>query len=83
VAKLKRGTTDTRSGSGSNSARHNAPTLEKGLAILELLCAQANGLRLREIAKMLDRTVGEIFQMLAVLEVIGYVRRIPESDEYV
>jgi DNA-binding IclR family transcriptional regulator len=83
VAKLKKRRTAARRGSESIVAQCNAPTLEKGLAILELLCAQAKGLRLREIAKMLGRTVDEIFRMLAVLEATGYVRRIPESDQYV
>ena len=32
---------------------------------------------------MPDRTVGEIFRMLAVLVATGYVRRISESDQYV
>ncbi|MXU65188.1 IclR family transcriptional regulator [Oceanomicrobium pacificus] len=62
--------------------RYSAPALSKGLDILELLAAQASGLKQSEIAKSLDRSVPEIFRMLAVLEDRGYVALDAASDRY-
>lgn len=50
-----------------------APALEKGLDILELLAAEGQPLTSAEIASRLDRSVGEIFRMIVVLEQRGYV----------
>ena len=62
---------------------YSAPALEKGLDILELLSTEAEGLSISEIVTRLDRSVGELFRMLVVLEQRGYVS-IPEgSDKYV
>lgn len=59
-----------------------APALEKGLDIIELLSEQDTGLTQSEIARSLDRTVGEIFRMLMVLQDRGYVAQEPLSDRY-
>jgi DNA-binding IclR family transcriptional regulator len=53
--------------------KYRAPALEKGLDILELLSREESGLGLAEIARRLDRTVGEIFRMIVVLEARGYI----------
>jgi DNA-binding IclR family transcriptional regulator len=53
--------------------KYRAPALEKGLDILELLSREESGLGLAEIARRLDRTVGEIFRMIVVLETRGYI----------
>lgn len=63
--------------------RYRAPALEKGLDILELLSRQEFGLSQVEIARQLDRSVGEIFRMLAVLLERGYIALDPDSDRYV
>lgn len=47
--------------------QYAAPALDKGLDIIELLCSHEQPLTQREIAKSLDRTVGEIYRMLACL----------------
>jgi len=52
--------------------KYSAPALEKGLDILELLSEQEIGLTQVEIARSLDRTVGEIFRMLVVLQNRGF-----------
>jgi len=62
--------------------KYSAPALEKGLDILELLSEQEIGLTQVEIARSLDRTVGEIFRMLVVLQNRGYVGQEPGSDRY-
>lgn len=61
---------------------YTAPALEKGLDILELLSTQADGMNIGAITKKLERSVGELFRMLAVLQQRGYVSSEPGSDRY-
>ena len=61
---------------------YSAPALEKGLDILQLLAEEPDSISLTEVADRLDRSVGEIFRMLAVLEQRGFVRTSPGSDRY-
>lgn len=61
---------------------YSAPALEKGLDILELLANQADGLNIGEVTKRLNRSVGELFRMLVVLQQRGYVSLEPGSDRY-
>jgi DNA-binding IclR family transcriptional regulator len=63
-------------------AKYRAPALEKGLDVIELLSREESGLGLAEIARRLDRTVGEIFRMIVVLEARGYIARVAASDRY-
>lgn len=65
------------------SGKYSAPALSKGLDILELLAGQSRGLKKVEIAAALDRSVSEIFRMLAVLQDRGYIRLDPENERYV
>lgn len=62
--------------------QYSAPALEKGLDILELLSQEAEGLSVVEITERLNRSVGELFRMLIVLEQRGYVVVAPETDAY-
>ncbi|ORT52254.1 transcriptional regulator [Vibrio sp. qd031] len=57
---------------------YNAPALEKGLDILELLASSAQPLSKKQIAELVGRSVGEIFRVLSVLSRRGYVT----FDEY-
>ncbi|MFN8682368.1 IclR family transcriptional regulator [Paracoccus sp. P2] len=61
--------------------KYRAPALAKGLDILELLAADADGLTQVEIAKELGRTTPEIFRMLAVLRQRDYVW-LDKDDRY-
>lgn len=61
---------------------YNAPALEKGLDILELLASSAEPMSKKQIAQLLDRSVGEIFRVLSVLSRRGYVTFCEESGEY-
>jgi len=54
---------------------YTAPALEKGLDILEVLAAEAEGLTQAAIAQRLGRSTNELFRMLAVLERRGYLIR--------
>jgi len=68
--------------SASNKRNYSAPALEKGLDILELLADEPRGLSLTEIAVKLDRSVGQIFRMLFVLEQRGYLVIDPATENY-
>ena len=61
---------------------YSAPALSKGLDILELMATEPEGLTLGDIAERLDRSKGEIFRMLAVLEQRDYIRSEANSDKY-
>jgi DNA-binding IclR family transcriptional regulator len=71
----------TNKNAGSKRA-YSAPALEKGLDILELLAEEPAGLSLTEIAQKLDRSVGQIFRMLFVLEQRDYLTIDPLSENY-
>ncbi|WP_204115261.1 IclR family transcriptional regulator [Shimia biformata] len=62
--------------------KYSAPALSKGLDILELLASQTRGLKKAEVAAALERSVSEIYRMLAVLQARGYVMLDPESERY-
>jgi DNA-binding IclR family transcriptional regulator len=62
--------------------KYQAPALEKGLDILEVLSNHASGLSQVEIARELGRSVGEIFRMLVVLCDRGYLSLDPHTDRY-
>ena len=66
----------------TNKKQYSAPALEKGLDILELLSSELNGLNISEITERLDRTVGEVFRMIAVLEQRGYLELPQSTDRY-
>jgi DNA-binding IclR family transcriptional regulator len=63
--------------------RYRAPALEKGLDILELLAGHPEGLSQAEVARSLERSVGEIFRMLNCLVERGYVTIQRPGDRYV
>lgn len=67
----------------SAGGRYRAPALDKGLDILELLAHHPAGLTQAEIARRLDRSVGEIFRMLARLVERGWVAIRRPGDAYV
>lgn len=62
--------------------RYEAPALEKGLDILELLADQPDGLTQAQIAKALDRSVSEIFRMIDCLLRRRYVALRRPGDTY-
>jgi DNA-binding IclR family transcriptional regulator len=61
---------------------YNAPALEKGLDILELLASSAEPMSKKQIAEMAGRSVGEIFRVLSVLARRGYVTFNEDSGKY-
>lgn len=63
--------------------KYTAPALEKGLDILEHLSLSDAGLTQAEIARVLGRSVSEIFRMLIVLQDRGYIAFDTGTDRYV
>ncbi len=62
--------------------RYQAPALEKGLDILELLSRETDGLSQKEISAKLGRSVNEIFRMLICLEEREYISRAGSNDTF-
>ncbi len=62
--------------------QYSAPALSKGLDIVELLASESQPLTLKEIADQLERSKGEIFRMLVVLEERSYVATEPGTDRF-
>lgn len=58
-----------------DAARYQAPALEKGLDIVELLAGEPVPLSQLQIAQRLGRSASEIFRMLDVLERRGWIAR--------
>jgi len=63
--------------------RYRAPALEKGLDILQLLAGEGAPMSLSEIATALDRSPGELFRMVQVLEFKGFIAPKPTGEGYV
>lgn len=59
-----------------------APALEKGIDILELLANEPGGLTSSEIAQRLDRSLGQIFRIVMVMERRGWLCKGPGTDRY-
>jgi DNA-binding IclR family transcriptional regulator len=64
------------------NAKYRAPALEKGLDILCLLAGERTPMTVSNICERLDRSLGEIFRMVQVLQTRGFIDRDPRSDGY-
>jgi DNA-binding IclR family transcriptional regulator len=62
--------------------RYRAPALEKGLDILELLSQESDPLPLAVIVQRLERSMGELFRMMQVLEHRGFIEQEPSNGGY-
>lgn len=62
--------------------KYKAPALDKGLDILEALSLVDFGLTQAELARQLNRSVGEIFRMLMVLRKRNLIQLDELSDRY-
>lgn len=68
--------------SETKTEKYSAPALSKGLDILELLASRSTGMKKTEVANALDRSLSEIFRMLAVLTDRHYVAYDAVSERY-
>jgi len=51
------------------------PALDRGMTIIELLANEPSGLRMREIAELLDIPANSVFRITGALEARGYLSR--------
>jgi DNA-binding IclR family transcriptional regulator len=77
---MKRTPIDGQNGGEIARGAYSAPALEKGLDILELLAEAGEPLSTRTIAEQLQRSKGEIFRMVFVLQRRGYLTRESGTD---
>ncbi len=63
--------------------RYNAPALEKGLAILEIVSGSPAPIKTEEIARAVGRSRSKIYRMLQVLEAHGYIARESAGEGYI
>ena len=61
---------------------YNAPALDKGLDILELLAVSGQGLTQAQIGEHLKKSVNEIYRMLNTLKYREYLEFDPKTDNY-
>lgn len=61
--------------------KYTAPALEKGLDILDLLARHGQAMTLSQISVALDRSVGELFRMIHVLEFKGFIEASTSSAD--
>lgn len=61
---------------------YEAPALEKGLDVLELLACISHGVTQSEIAQLLGRSVQEVYRVVMVLERRGFIQRRIGEDGY-
>ena len=64
------------------TGKYRAPALEKGLDVLELLANARQPMTLSQISARLERSVSELFRMVQVLEMRGYVAMSPGGDGF-
>jgi DNA-binding IclR family transcriptional regulator len=67
---------------GNNKRRYSAPALEKGLDILQLIAARPEPITIPAIAQTLQRSTGELFRMIQVLQYRGFIEQSPRGDGY-
>src|SRR6185437_3138148 len=64
------------------AVRYEAPALEKGLDILELLAGTTSAMNLSRISEAVGRSRSEMYRVLQVLERRHYLERQPDDDRY-
>ena len=69
--------------SKKKAVRYDAPALEKGLDILELLARATSAMNLSRISDAVGRSRSEMYRVLHVLERRQFVERLPDDDRYV
>ena len=69
--------------SKKKAVRYEAPALEKGLDILELLAGATSAMNLSRISEAVGRSRSEMYRVLHVLERRHYVERLPDDDRYI
>jgi DNA-binding IclR family transcriptional regulator len=71
-----------RGGAAAPQGSYAAPALEKAFDIIEFLAGVPGGATLNEIAKGLDRSIGELFRIVIVMERRGFLQKSLNTDRY-
>jgi DNA-binding IclR family transcriptional regulator len=64
------------------AVRYEAPALDKGLDILELLAGTTSPMSLSRISEAVGRSRSEMYRVLQVLERRHFLERLPDDDRY-
>lgn len=67
---------------GGGEPDSQAPALQRGLAVLELLAGKESGVTLSEISSALKLSPASIFRLTGVLEEMGYVQRCESTRRF-
>lgn len=59
-----------------------APAIGKAFEVIELLATRPEGALITEMAADLNRSVGELFRIVVVMEQLGYLRKSDTTDRY-
>ena len=59
-----------------------APALDKAFDIIELLADKPGGALISEMAAQLNRSIGELFRIVIVMEKRGFLQKSPDTDRY-
>jgi DNA-binding IclR family transcriptional regulator len=62
--------------------KYAAPALEKAFDIIELLAHKPGGALVSEMAAELNRSIGELFRIVIVMEKRGFLQKDQDSDRY-
>lgn len=69
-------------GGATLKGTYTAPALEKAFDVIELLASTPGGATMNEIASRLDRSIGELFRIVIVMEQRGLLQKSLETDRY-
>lgn len=62
--------------------KYAAPALDKAFDIIELLAAKPGGALISEMAAELNRSIGELFRIVMVMEKRGFLQKSLDTDRY-
>lgn len=81
-SRAKSGQSLYRGGASVPKGNYAAPALEKAFDIIELLANKPGGALISEMAADLNRSVGELFRIVIVMEKRGFLQKSPDTDRY-
>lgn len=66
----------------STQEKYRAPAVEKAIDVLEALAEHEGGMTIKDIAAAVNRSIGEIFRVILVMERRGLLYKNPSTDVY-
>lgn len=71
-----------RGGASVPKGKYAAPALDKAFDIIELLADKPGGALISEMAAELNRSIGELFRIVMVMEKRGFLQKSLDTDRY-